>query len=103
MFDEKFANINSSDKSMFQEVINHLLVHSFIVRDIFDNKEKIIKINPYYRFVERHFDLINEYLGNELNFGIGNVISLSDKTIINETDIESCKKEIEMFLEECNI
>ncbi len=40
---------------------------------------------------------------NELDFGIGNVISLSDKTIINETDIESCKKEIEMFLEECNI
>lgn len=63
MFDEKFANINSSDKTMFQEVINHLLVHSFIVRDIFDNKEKIIKINPYYRFVERHYDLINEYLG----------------------------------------
>jgi dephospho-CoA kinase len=40
---------------------------------------------------------------NELNIGIGNVISLSDKIIINETDIESCKKEIEMFLEECNI
>jgi hypothetical protein len=63
MFDEKFANINSSDKSMFAEVINHLLVHSFIVRDVFDTKEKIIKINPYYRFVERHYDLLNDYLG----------------------------------------
>lgn len=63
MFDEKFSNISSSDKSMFQEVINHILVHSFIVRDIFDNKEKIIKINPYYRFCERHFELMNEYLG----------------------------------------
>ena len=40
---------------------------------------------------------------NELGFGIGNVVSLSDKMIINESDIESCKKEIAKFLEECNI
>lgn len=39
---------------------------------------------------------------NELDFGIGNVISLSDKMIINESDIESFEKEIREFLEECD-
>ena len=36
----------------------------------------------------------------ELDFGIGNVIALSDKIIINESDMESYKKEIEIFLKE---
>lgn len=39
----------------------------------------------------------------ELDFGIGNVISLSDKIIINESDIDSYKKEIEMFLKEMDL
>ena len=36
----------------------------------------------------------------ELDFGIGTVISLSDKIIINEKDLESYKKEINEFLKE---
>ena len=35
----------------------------------------------------------------ELDFGIGEVISLSDKIIINETDLESYEKEINEFLD----
>lgn len=37
---------------------------------------------------------------SELGFGIGNVISLSDKIIINESDLESYKKEIDEYLED---
>ena len=36
----------------------------------------------------------------ELDFGIGNVISLSDKIIINESDLESYTQKINAFLEE---
>ncbi len=36
----------------------------------------------------------------ELDFGIGTVISLSDKIIINEKDLDSYKKEINEFLKE---
>ena len=36
----------------------------------------------------------------ELDFGIGTVISLSDKIIINEKDLESYEKEINEFLKE---
>ncbi|MEG0034018.1 MAG: DUF4194 domain-containing protein [Bacilli bacterium] len=62
MFDEKYLALNNSDKSDFALSINHLLSHSFVVRDIFDSKEKIIRINPYYRFLNRHFDVADEYL-----------------------------------------
>ena len=38
-----------------------------------------------------------------LDFGIGNVISLSDKLIINESDLEKKKKKIKEFLNEINL
>lgn len=39
----------------------------------------------------------------ELGFGIGDVISLSDKIIINESDIESFQEEINEFFKEINL
>ena len=39
----------------------------------------------------------------ELDFGIGNVISLSDKLIINESDLESYSEKIKKFLNEINL
>ncbi len=39
----------------------------------------------------------------ELGFGIGNVISLSDRLIINESDIESYEEEINEFLDEIGL
>jgi hypothetical protein len=39
----------------------------------------------------------------ELDFGIGNVISLSDKIIINESDLESYTEKINEFLKEINL
>ena len=39
----------------------------------------------------------------ELNFGIGNVIALSDKIIVNESDLESYEKEINEFLDELKL
>ena len=38
----------------------------------------------------------------ELNFGIGDVIALSNKIIINESDLDSYTKEINKFFEEIN-
>ena len=46
----------------------------------------------YDGFAERDF--------RELGFGLGNVISLSDRMIINESDIESFMEKIEEFLNE---
>lgn len=62
MFEEAFIRLTRADQDAFAKAINQLLLRSFIVRDEFDRREKTIKINGTYRFIERHFDLINDYL-----------------------------------------
>ncbi|MBP5694713.1 MAG: DUF4194 domain-containing protein [Bacilli bacterium] len=62
MFNEDFLKMPSSDQNEFSTVVNKLLLKGFIVRDIFDTREKVIRINPDYRFLERYFEVVNDYL-----------------------------------------
>ena len=62
MFSEQFAQLSGSDQTRFAEIVNKILLKEFVVRDIFDSREKIIRVNPDFRFIERQFDLINDYL-----------------------------------------
>ena len=69
--------------------------------------------NPQIRFerlkLRKREDDSQDYEGfrtrdlNELGFGIGTVISLSDKMIINESDLDSCYKKINEYLEEIGL
>jgi hypothetical protein len=59
---ENLIALSRQEQDEFARVVNNLLLTSFCVRDYYDNREKTIKINPDFRFIERHFDLINEYL-----------------------------------------
>ena len=78
---------------------------NFIVLSIF--------ANPTLRFerlkIRNREDDSQDYEGfakrdqQELGFGIGNVISLSDRIIINESDIESYQEKIREFFREMNI
>ncbi len=77
---------------------------NFIILSIFANPairfERLLKrmreddSQDYEGFQQRDY--------NELNFGIGNVISLSDKLIINESDMESFREKIDEFFKEIN-
>ena len=62
MFSEQFAQLSGSDQTRFAEIVNKILLKGFVVRDIFDSREKIIRVNHDFRFIERQFDLINDYL-----------------------------------------
>ena len=62
MVSEDYLKIPQADKNEFGSVVNTLLLKGFIVRDIYDSKEKVMKTNPDYRFLERYFDLVNDYL-----------------------------------------
>lgn len=62
MFNEEFSKMTMSDQNEFASVVNALLLKGFIVRDIFDAKEKMMRTNEDYRYIERHFDLVNDYL-----------------------------------------
>lgn len=78
---------------------------NFIILSIFANAELRFK-----RLQNRNReDDSQDYAGfakrdnTELGFGIGSVIALSDKMIINESDLESCKQKINEYFEEIDL
>ncbi len=77
----------------------------FIILSIFANPElRFERIKSRKR--EDDTTDYEEFIGRdqrELNFGIGTVISLSNKIIINEGSVESYENEINEFLEEYDI
>lgn len=62
MFIEEYTKLSGADQNKFAEICNKLLLKGFVVRDIFDNREKVMRINPDFRFLERYYDIVNEYL-----------------------------------------
>ena len=82
---------------MFKESFEDFLIVSVFAR-------------PSIRFerlkIRKREDDSQDYAGfaerdqRELGFGLGNVIALSDKTLINESDLDSYNEKIEEFLNE---
>lgn len=62
MFDEEFSKLSRGEQAQFQDVVSTLLYKCYLVRRTFDKTSTIGKINSSYLFVERHFDLISQYL-----------------------------------------
>ncbi len=62
MWNELYEKLSNSDKEEFRRIINLLLSRNFIIRDVYDSREGMMKISPEYRFVERNFELFTEYL-----------------------------------------
>ncbi|WP_130837790.1 DUF4194 domain-containing protein [Lachnoclostridium sp. Marseille-P6806] len=62
MFEEKYEKLNMTDKENFRRLVNYLLGHSFLVSADFDFEDSIRRSNPDYLFMERHFELFEEYL-----------------------------------------
>ena len=79
--------------------------NNFIIVSIFANpKLRFERIKSRKREDDTtDYNVIAERDQRELDFGIGNVISLSDKIIINESDIESFEQKIREFLEEIDV
>jgi hypothetical protein len=63
MWTELHEKLTNSEKEEFKRLLNLILSRTFLVRDVYDPKEGMIKVNPEYRFVERNFELFTEYLG----------------------------------------
>lgn len=62
MWAEEYEKLSSSEKEEFRRLLNLILSRTFIVRDVYDPKEGMMRVNPEYRFVERNFVLFSEYL-----------------------------------------
>lgn len=78
---------------------------NFIILSIFANPQ--IRFNRLLK--RKREDDSEDYEGfekrdqTELDFGMGHVISCSDKTIVNESDLESFREDINEFLEEIGL
>ena len=62
MFDERYEGLTSKEKDIFAHCVNNLMLKSFILRENYDRQSKIMKPNPDYSFVEKHIDLVRDYL-----------------------------------------
>ena len=63
MFQEDFEKLSRGEQRQFEDAVNDLLYTCFIVRKSFDRATNMSKISPVYLYIERHFNLINEYVG----------------------------------------
>lgn len=82
MWNEQYEKLSNSEKEELRRLLNYMLSHTYVIRDIYDVKEGMMKINNDYRFVERNFELFESYLSfagwllqKDSNYG---VISVSN-------------------------
>lgn len=62
MWFDEYEQLTHTEKEEFIRTANQLLSKTFIVRDRYSSKEKCLKLNPAYRFMERHLELFRQYL-----------------------------------------
>lgn len=62
MFEEKFEKLSMTEQDSFKRMINWFLAHTYLLQAnyVFDDSMK--RTNPDYLFVERNFELFQEYL-----------------------------------------
>jgi len=62
MYEAKFEKLSLTEQESFRRIINWLLAHTYLLQGnyVFDDSMK--RTNPDYLFVERQFDLFQDYL-----------------------------------------
>lgn len=92
MWLDGYEQLTHTEKEEFIRIANQLLSRTFIVRDRYSSKDKCLKLNPDYRFIERHLELFRQYLrlsGWELqkdnNYG---VIALYNRFDLNRARLD---------------
>lgn len=63
MFQEDYEKLTRGEQRLFEDAVNDLLYTCFIVRKSFDRATNVSKISPTYLFIERHYNLINDFVG----------------------------------------
>jgi len=61
MFEEKYEELNNSEKEEFKRLVNMLLGKTFIVNRVYDNRQEAFKYNLDYRFIDRNLELFRDY------------------------------------------
>lgn len=62
MIEERYNRLTMTEKESFSRIINQLLASTFLLVEIYDPAEGMTRVNRDYLFVERNFELFQEYL-----------------------------------------
>ena len=62
MFEEKFEKLNMTEQASFKRIVNWLLAHTYLLQGCYVFEDHMKRTNPDYVFVERNFELFQEYL-----------------------------------------
>ena len=62
MWYNDYLNFNNGEKERFRKVVNYILNKTYILREVYEQRDKIGKINADYRYFERNYELISSYL-----------------------------------------
>lgn len=62
MFEQDYNNLYEAEKEEFRRVSNYLLSKTFIVRDVYDKQAKKMITSPEFLFMERYYDIFENYL-----------------------------------------
>ena len=62
MWNEKYDLLTNNEKERFTKIVNYILNKTFLLRETYEEKDRIGKISADYRFFERNFELFQDYL-----------------------------------------
>lgn len=62
MLEEQFDKLGMTERENFKRILNGMLSHTFLLQTRYDFSDNIRQSNPDYIFVERNFELFQDYL-----------------------------------------
>lgn len=62
MFEEAFEKLILTEQEAFRRIVNWLLAHTYLLQGTYAFEDNMNRTNPDYLFVERNFELFQDYL-----------------------------------------
>ena len=62
MFESEFEKLNMTEQEAFRRIVNWLLAHTYLLQGNYAFEDNMKRTNPDYLFVERNFELFQNYL-----------------------------------------
>ena len=93
MFESEFEKLNMTEQEAFRRIVNWLLAHTYLLQGNYAFEDNMKRTNPDYLFVERNFELFQNYLEyagfrleRDSNYG---VIFLSSRYEFNRIKLDT--------------
>jgi len=59
---QDFELLSNAEQERFKKITNYLLNKTYVLREVYEQRDRIGKINADYRFLERNYSLFADYL-----------------------------------------